>query len=135
MVKNAGIISFIAGVVLVITGIATWFLVSSTLADQNIVTSSDACLPGREVRGPFTTYCEAAVIDRHTQEITGGKTYAELDRDDPLRETAMISSFLQASLFTSVLAFGVAAMATGAGVLFVIIGFAFRRLDVGETAT
>jgi hypothetical protein len=34
----------------------------------------------------------------------------------------MVASFLQASLFTSVLAFGVAALAVGLGVVFVLIG-------------
>ena len=45
-----------------------------------------------------------------------------MDREDPLRQTAATASFLQASLFTSILAFGVAAMAVGMGVLFVLIG-------------
>lgn len=38
----------------------------------------------------------------------------------------MNASFLQASLFTSVVAFGVAAMAFGMGVLFVLIGLGIR---------
>lgn len=122
--------SIVLGVLLILGGIATWVIVSSTLAEQNIVTPDDACLPGREVAGPFTAYCQADVIQKHTLEATGGLTYAELDRDDPLRETAMNSSFLQASLFTSVLAFGVAAMAFGMGVLFVLIGLGIR--DVSE---
>lgn len=44
----------------------------------------------------------------------------------------MTASFLQASLFTSVLAFGVAVMAAGVGVVFVLLGVALRR--VGRTA-
>lgn len=80
------------------------------------MTPEDACLPEKQVAGPFTAYCQAKVIEKHTLEATGGKTYAEFDREDPLREVAASSSFLQASLFTSVLAFGVAAMAAGMGV-------------------
>jgi hypothetical protein len=38
----------------------------------------------------------------------------------------MNSAFLQASLFTSVLAFGVSAMAAGMGVLFILIGLGMR---------
>jgi hypothetical protein len=115
MRKTASIASIVLGLLLVIGGIATWVVVSSTLADQNITTADDACLPGRTVADPFTAYCEAKVIEQHTLESTGGLTYAELDREDPLRETALTSSFLQASLFTSVVAFGVAAMAVGMG--------------------
>ncbi|MDX5399526.1 MAG: aromatic ring-opening dioxygenase LigA, partial [Actinomycetes bacterium] len=57
-------------------------------------------------------------------EATGGKTYAELDREDPLRDTAMNASFLRASLFTSVVAFGVALMAVGVGLALILIGMA-----------
>jgi hypothetical protein len=135
LVKTTGIISIVAGIVLVVAGVVTWFVVSSTLADQNITTTSDACLPDRVVKGPFTAFCQADIIEQHTLDITGGKTYAELDRDDPLRETAMTSSFLRASLFTSVVAFGVAAMAIGMGVLFLFIGVALKKLDPDEVGT
>ena len=126
MRKTASIASVVLGVLLVVGGIATWVVVSSTLSDQNIVTADDACLPGRAVVDPFTAYCQAQVIEKHTLDATGGLTYAELDREDPLRETALTSSFLQSSLFTSVVAFGVAAMAVGMGLLFILIGLGIR---------
>lgn len=129
MRKTASVASILLGVLLVVGGAATWVLVSSTLGDQQITTSDDACLPGRTVAGPFTAYCQAEVIEKHTLESTNGLTYAQLDRDDPLRQTALTSSFLQASLFTSILAFGVAAMAAGMGVLFVLIGLGIRDVD------
>jgi hypothetical protein len=69
------------------------------------------------------------VIDKHTLETTGGLTYAELDREDPLRQVAMTSAFLQSSLFTSVVSFGVAGMAILMGIVFVLIGLGMR--DVG----
>jgi hypothetical protein len=131
--KLASVGAVALGLILVVSGIATWTVVSSTLRDQKIVTPEDACLPEKRVAGPFTAYCQAKVIEKHTLESTGGKTYAELDREDPLREVAASSSFLQASLFTSVLAFGVAAMAAGMGVLFVLIGLGIR--DVSRHAT
>jgi hypothetical protein len=105
-------------------------VVSTTLADQKITTSDDACLPGRTVADPFTAYCQAKVIEKHTLESTDGLYYAELPQGDPRRETALTSSFLQASLFTSVLAFGVAVMAAGMGILFLLIGLGIR--DVKE---
>jgi hypothetical protein len=126
MRKIASIGSIALGIVLVIGGIATWALVSSTLSEQDITTPDDACLPGRTVSGPFTAYCQADIIQQHTLDSTDGFTYAQLDRDDPRREIAMNSSFLQASLFTSILAFGVSAMAMGMGVLFVLIGLGIR---------
>ncbi len=129
MRKATSIVAIVLGAIMVIGGISTWVMVSSTLSDQRITTSEDACLGDRQVKGPFTAYCQAKVIDKHTLEATGGKTYAELDREDPLRETAMNGAFLQASLFTSVLAFGVAAMAAAMGVLFIMIGLGIRDVS------
>lgn len=129
MRKTASVASILLGILLIAGGAATWVLVSSTLSDQQITTSSDACLPDRTVAGPFTAYCQAEVIEKHTLESTDGLYYAELDPEDPRRQTALTSSFLQASLFTSILAFGVAAMAAGMGVLFVLIGLGIRDVE------
>jgi len=127
--KFASIGAIVLGVLLIVGGVGTWTVVRSTLADQRITTPEDACLSERAVTGPFTAYCQAEVIEKHTLSSTGGKTYAELDREDPARATAMNSSFLQASLFTSILAFGVSAMAIGIGVLFVLIGLGIRDVS------
>lgn len=126
MRQAASIGAIVLGIVLVIGGAVTWFIVSDTLAEQQIVVPEDGCLAGRQVVDPFTAYCQAQVIQMHTLESTGGLTYAELDREDPLRDVAMNSSFLQASLFTSIVAFGVAAMAAGMGVIFILIGLGIR---------
>lgn len=134
MRKAAYISSIALGVVLILGGVATWVVVSNTLADQQITVADDAsCLAGDEVDGPFSAYCEAKVIEKHALEATEGKTYAELDREDPLRAVAQSAAFLQSSLFTSVVAFGVAGMATLMGVVFVLIGLGMK--DVGERTT
>lgn len=134
MRKTAFIFSIVVGLILIIGGSVTWIVVSSTLADQKITVSDDAsCLAGDEVNGPFSAYCEAKVIDQHALEATGGLHYSELDRDDPLRQTAASAAFLQASLFTSVVAFGVAGMAVLIGVLFILIGMGIK--DVSNRTT
>jgi len=131
MKRWAWIATIVFGVVLVLGAIGTWVMVSTTLSNQKITVAEDAdCLAGARVRGPLSAYCQARVIEKHTLDITDGLTYAELDRDDPRRQTAMTSSFLQASLFTSVLAFGVSGLAALAGVLFVLIGLGMK--DVAE---
>ena len=122
------VVLMIAGGFLIVAGIATYAMVSQTLAAERITVSEDACLGGSDVSGPFTAYCEAMIIEDHALEATGGKTYAELDREDPLRDVAMNGSFLRASLFTSVVAFGVSAMAAGMGLLFILIGVALRSM-------
>lgn len=131
MRRAAYITSVVLGIILILGGITTWVMVSNTLGDQNITVADDAnCLAGDDVNGPFSAYCQADIIEQHTLESTDGKTYAELDRDDPLRDVAMNSAFLQSSLFTSVVAFGVAGMAILMGIVFVLLGLGMK--DVGE---
>ena len=126
--RTIGVILAVIGIVMMVAGSVTYFTVSSTLAAEKITTSKDACLPERSVTGPFTAYCEAMVIAKHSTEATGGKTYAELGREDPLRQVAMTASFLRSSLFTSVVAFGVAALVVLLGLLFVLTGVGLRML-------
>jgi len=120
-----GTVVAVVGILMVLAGGVTWFVVTDQLEAESITVSDDAdFLAGDEVDGPFSAYAQAQVINKHALEATGGKTYAELEQDDPTRETAMQASFLRASLFTSVVAYGVALMAIGVGVAFVLIGFA-----------
>lgn len=130
MRRAAYISSLILGLLLILGGAGTWIMVSTTLADQKITVADDAdCLAGDDVDGPISAFCQARVIEKHTLEATDGLTYAELDRDDPRRQTAMTSAFLQSSLFTSVVAFGIAGVAVLMGIVFVLIGLGMR--DVG----
>ncbi len=123
----AAITSIVVGIVMAIAGVVTWVVVSNTLADQKITVADDArCAAGDDVNGPISAYCQADVIDKHPLVLTAGLTYAELDREDPNRPVAMDSAFLQASLFTSVVAVGVAAMAFVLGIVLTLIGFALR---------
>jgi polyisoprenoid-binding protein YceI len=120
----------VAGLIMALTGIFTWFNVKNHLSDEHITVSADANhFGGQTVDGPFTAYEQASAIQGHALEATGGQTYAQLGRDDPLRDTAMTASFLRASLFTSVVAFGVAAMAAGLGIVLILIGWALLRLS------
>jgi ABC-type sugar transport system permease subunit len=124
-----GLVVMIAGVVFTVVGVVAYIAVQQTLSDQKITVSDDADMfAGKAVNGPFTAYSQAMVIGKHAKEIAGGKTYAELPQDDPNRDTVMTASFLQASLFTSVVAFGVSAMAVVLGLLLVLLGWALRRL-------
>ena len=131
MRKLASTIAILVGIIMAIAGVVTFVVVSTTLSDQKITVSDDAsCAAGDGVNGPLSAYCQAKVIDKHTKAITDGKTYAELDQDDPNRPVAADSAFLQASLFTSVVAFGVAAMAVVVGIVLALIGMAIRTPDV-----
>jgi hypothetical protein len=128
--KVIAILLYIAGAILLVGGAATWYTVSDQLAAENITVTDDAsCQAGQAVNGPLEAYCMAEIINHHALEATGGKTYAQLDREDPLRATAMNASFLRASLFTSVVSFGVAAFAMGVGVISILVGVGISALD------
>lgn len=128
--KIIAILLYVAAAVLVVAGAFTWYTVSDQLAAEKITVSDDAsCQAGQSVNGPLEAYCQAQIIQHHALEATGGKTYAELDREDPLRATAQSASFLRASLFTSVVSFGVAAFAIGMGILSWLIGLGISALD------
>ncbi|SDC32908.1 hypothetical protein SAMN05216410_1649 [Sanguibacter gelidistatuariae] len=131
-VSVVGLLTLIAGVVLILAGGVTWWAVSDKLSQEGITVSDDASfLAGRHVNDPFSAFAQAEVINKHALAMTDGKTYAELPQDDPRRETVMNASFLRASLFTSVVSFGVAALVMGLGVLFILVGWALRRLAGG----
>lgn len=131
-----GIISAIAGVVLIIAGGITWGAISSHLADENITVSEDAAnFGGQPVTSPWTAFAQADIIAEHALAATDGQTYAELEQDDPLRDVAMNASFLRASLFTSVVAFGVAALVMGLGIMFILVGYALWALAGRKVAT
>ena len=128
-VRVISILLIVAGAVLVAGGAATWITVRSQLVAENITIPDDAmAFGGNVVNGPLDAYVQADIINKHALEGSGGLTYAELDREDPARASVMNGSFLRASLFTSVIAFGVAAFAAGMGVLFVLTGYALRQL-------
>jgi hypothetical protein len=129
MPRIVAIISMVAGAIMIVAGVVAYYVVHRELADEHIVVAEDAQRnAGEDVEGPFTAYSQAMVIKTHALEIGGGQTYAELPQDDPKRDTVMTASFLRASLFTSVVAFGVAALVVGLGVLFILVGLALLGL-------
>ena len=133
--RTLGIVVAVIGVVFLIAGIVTYALVSTTLAAENITVSDDAKhFAGKDVKGPFTAYYQADIIATHAEGIAEGKTYAELAQDDPRRPTVMDASFLRASLFTSIVAFGVAAFVAVMGLVLILIGIALARLGRRRTA-
>ena len=128
-VKITGWIVAVVGAIMLVAGGVTWFVVQDQLAAENITVAEDASfLAGNDVNGPLSAYAQADIINHHALEASGGKTYAELDREDPVRATMMNASFLRASLFTSVVAFGVSVMAMALGLVQILIGVSMTRL-------
>lgn len=127
-VRVLGLLTIIFGIIFIIAGGVTWGAVASNLAAEKITVSDDAqAFGGQLVDTPWEAWFQADIINTHALEASDGKTYAELDQEDPTRQTVMTASFLRASLFTSVVAFGVAVLVVGIGVVFILIGWALRK--------
>ena len=144
--RIAGLVSFIAGVVMLVSGAFAWGITSTQLASENITVAADApAFAGSKVTGPLTAFSQAEAVKQHTRAASNGLTYAELgakvqeakDAGDTataekLQQTrAMVETgnFVRASLFTSVMAFGVSALVMGAGLLFSFLGWGLYRLS------
>jgi hypothetical protein len=95
------------------------------------------------------------VIQKHSDEITGGRSYAELgryltadgkgdtsdenlamkDKDgnpvaNPVRDVALTASTLRTGLYTSIMAFNVADLVTGLGVAIAAMGVAIIGIGI-----
>lgn len=151
MTKTSGparlvaVLCIIFGIVAVGGGVTTWAMVTTQLSAENITVPKDSPLvPGAKVQDPISAYAQAEIINHHALTASGGKTYAELgtmiteaknagdtakaDELTAARNTMMNASFLRASLFTSVLAYGVSLLVIGLGVMFLLLGWAFGSL-------
>lgn len=118
------------GAARIISGAAAWLVVRSQLSAEHIVVpDGQTRLGGHSVTGPLSALAEAEAIRRIALRATGGRTYSELPEDDPMTETAMNAALLRSSLFTSVLAFGMAAAEVATGVALVAVGAGLGRLS------
>ena len=151
-VRLIGLLTIIAGAFMIIAGGVTWGAVSTQLAAENITVPDDAAFAaGTKVDNPISAFAQADIINTHALAGSDGLTYAELgnkakeleaagasqeeiDAVKAQRASVMNGSFLRASLFTSVVAYGVAALVIGLGVLFILVGVALRKLVPVATA-
>lgn len=117
------------GALLLVSGIATWFGIGASLAEEEIHVSDDApAFAGQLVDTPWEAWAQAEAIQGHALAESDGRTYAELDREDPARPMVQTAAFLRASLMTSVTAFGVALLVVGVGTGFLLAGASLRSL-------
>jgi len=102
--------------------------VRDTLAEERIISAEDAAIPLAEVDSAAEAKAQADIIREHALAATGGKTYAELDRDDPARAVYLNSVTLRTALMESYMAFKVADLVTGVGAIVVLLGLSHIAL-------
>ncbi len=120
-----GIVFVAAGIYMISEGQGAKNEVRDAIVAENIITPEDASIPNVLVNSSATAKAEADIIEVHYLESTDGKTYAELDRDDPARETAFRAANLRTSLNLAVMGFEISDLVIGMGVFMVVIGASF----------
>ena len=134
MANLARIAARTASPLLIGTGAAAWAAITAQLKNERITVLPDSeKMGGKPVAGPISAFAQANVIAGHQAAMAEGRTFAEVSEDymealntgdteraEALagpREQLMQGNFVRASLFTSVLAYGLAALTMGLGVL------------------
>ena len=117
-----GLVLMGSGAFMVSEGRAAHDDVRIALADERIITAEDAEIPLAQVDNADEAKAQADIIRTHALEATGGKTYAELDRTDPARATYLNSVTLRTALMESYLAFKVADLVVGVGIIVALLG-------------
>lgn len=123
-----GVVLVGAGAFMVYEGRAAHDDVRDALADERIITSEDAEIPLAQVDSAAEAKAQADVIRKHALEASGGKTYAEMDRDDPARATYLNSVTLRTALMESYMAFKTADLVVGVGVIVGLLGLSHVAL-------
>lgn len=121
LISAAGFLG--AGPYMAYRGVDARSQVRAELTAEHIVTPDDASRPNVAVVDGPTAQVQADIIKKHSLETTGGKTYAQLERTDPARQTAFTADMLRTALLSSVLAWNVANLVIGLGVLVTVLGF------------
>lgn len=140
--RRVGGITVAVGSLFLAAGAGAWFTVTKQLRDEKITVPGNApVLAGKPVQGPATAYAQALVIKRNAEHSAGGRTFADIsaalreveqgsDEEAELRNQSLglsTAAALRTSLMTSVLAYGVSALAAGLGAFFLVIGSQLRR--------
>ena len=110
------------GIFMIAQGRSAHNEVRDALAAERIVTPADSDIPNAPVTGAAEAKAQSDVIWKHIMAQTGGKTYAELGKDDPLRATYLQAVTLRTALMESYLAFKVSDLVIGMGMIVTFLG-------------
>jgi hypothetical protein len=98
------------------------------LRKEQVITSSDASIPGVPVEDVETARAQADAIEAHTFGRFG--PYSSMQRDDPNRQVYLNGLTLRNSLNLAIVGFGVGDMAIGMGAVTVVLGLIIAALAV-----
>jgi hypothetical protein len=131
-----GVVLLVSGVFMVISGMNTRSDVKDGVTDERLVVPDPQVLltyPGARapegVEVPEVlidtadeAHAQAQVIRIHVLELTDGKTYGEMDRDDPNRDLYLNALTLQSALHQAHISFEITRLVTGLGAIVIVLG-------------
>jgi hypothetical protein len=117
-----GIVFIAAGAFMITEGRAAKNEVRTALMDERIITANDASIPGVLVKDATTAQSQSDIIKTHALTTTEGKTYAEMTREDPRRNTYLTSVNLRTSLNLAIMGFKISDLVVGMGAFMVALG-------------
>lgn len=125
----SAVVAIVAGIVLVAGG--TWGVAFTykNIAQEKIVTPADAAIPDKPVLGPLTLKAQADIIREHVLETTGGKTYAEMSREDANRNLWVTATTLTTALNLGILTYVFSGLILLLGCISIWTGFVFYVLS------
>ncbi len=110
------------GTFFITEGFAAKDIIRDALAEEEVVTSSDAAIPDAPVLSAATAESQADVIKAHTLGQLG--PYTSMDREDPNRDVYLKGLTLRNSLNLAVMGFKVSDLVIGVGAIFLLLGVA-----------
>ena len=123
-----GLLLVALGIFFIVQAQSARSTIQAALADEGVVTSSDASIPGVPVTDATTAQAQSDVIKMHSIDRYG--TYTSMERGDPNRATYLDGLTLRNSLGLAVLGFGVSDLALGSGVVILVLGVTTLGLGV-----
>lgn len=125
----SSVLAVSVGVVLVFGGAWAGFFTYQNVSRENIVTPNDATVPNVRVRGPLTLHAQAEAIRMHVLRITGGKTYAEMSREDENRVLWVTATTLITALNLGIITYLFVGLIILFGLISIWIGIVFGALS------
>lgn len=125
----SSVLAAVSGIILVIGGIWGICFTYTNIAREKIVTPADASIPGQQVLGPLTLKSQADIIREHALKTTGGRTYAEMPREDANRNLWVTATTLITALHLGILTYVFSGLIILFGIISMWTGFIFYILS------
>lgn len=123
--KLASVLAILVGIIMVGAGIWGIVFTYKNVAQEKIITAKDAAIPETPLGGPLTLKAQADIIRTHTLNMTGGKTYAEMSREDTNRNIWITATTLTTALNLAILTYVFSGLVILFGLISIFTGIIF----------